>query len=190
MVVFRTGVRLPQKQPTRRQPRKSPISFHNPIISPTRDNLQDQRPARTLYDWDICASWAEQKEYANGVLVNFVDRHHIIPRSRGGRIEWSNIIHLWRDKHTAWHRLFVVETLPETILRLRQIERAGAGAFLQQSFDWKLVFKHRTIAQAAAVLERVLRRKNPQVFAIVEHVKKLEIQQLVISTTPLLAKAA
>jgi hypothetical protein len=47
---------------------------------------------------------------------NQITRHHIIPRSRGGRTIEDNIAHVPNREHEAYHALFSNRT-PDEILR-------------------------------------------------------------------------
>jgi hypothetical protein len=58
------------------------------------------------------------------------DRHHLVPRSRGGTSEPSNILRIKRFRHEAWHALFdlpggrprTIEEIITLLLRLRRIK--------------------------------------------------------------------
>jgi len=50
--------------------------------------------------------------------------HHIIPKSRGGKIHSENQFVMWNDRHEAWHLLFGEMTLDEIIETLQRIKHA------------------------------------------------------------------
>lgn len=52
-------------------------------------------------------------------------RHHIKPRSRGGRDEEQNILHKTEFIHQAWHNLFINKLLDEIIRYLKNCQRAN-----------------------------------------------------------------
>jgi len=54
----------------------------------------------------------------------WLSRHHLCPKSRGGKDNQENIFILWNQKHEAWHILFGNRTIPEIIEILKRIEEA------------------------------------------------------------------
>lgn len=58
-------------------------------------------------------------------------RHHITAKTNGGNNHRSNIIMLWRDRHSYWHALFgnrSLEEIIEVLLRLKKFkDRQGRG---------------------------------------------------------------
>jgi len=51
------------------------------------------------------------------------NRHHLVPRSRGGDLSASNLLLIDIDKHKVWHRLFGLLTLDEVILLLQRLQK-------------------------------------------------------------------
>lgn len=52
------------------------------------------------------------------------NRHHIIPRARGGLSTRNNLLLIDIEKHEAWHKLFGLHTIQEAIAILERIDRA------------------------------------------------------------------
>jgi hypothetical protein len=50
-----------------------------------------------------------------------ITKHHILPVSRRGSNEPSNIWFLPREKHDAWHLLFGLRTIDEVIGFLKEV---------------------------------------------------------------------
>ncbi len=48
------------------------------------------------------------------------NRHHLVPRSKGGRNHVSNLLLMHIDRHEAWHRLFKLMTVEEVIKLLQR----------------------------------------------------------------------
>ena len=55
------------------------------------------------------------------------NRHHLIPRSRGGGNDRRNLLLIKIDRHETWHRLFGNLTLNEVIGLLIRLKRAKGG---------------------------------------------------------------
>ena len=53
-----------------------------------------------------------------------ITRHHILPRSRKGKHEKENILHIEWEKHQSYHILFGNRTLEEAIELLIRVHRA------------------------------------------------------------------
>jgi hypothetical protein len=51
------------------------------------------------------------------------NRHHITPKSRGGKNKKSNILRMDKNRHQAWHLLFNNLKLEEVIELLKRLER-------------------------------------------------------------------
>lgn len=47
----------------------------------------------------------------------WIDKHHRLPKSRGGSNSVANIMYVRKDKHTAYH-LLVGNSLPEEVARI------------------------------------------------------------------------
>lgn len=47
----------------------------------------------------------------------WMDKHHRLPKSRGGSNSMTNILYVRKDKHTAYH-LLVGNALPEEVARI------------------------------------------------------------------------
>ena len=52
-----------------------------------------------------------------------ITKHHILPRSRNGSDDRTNIIYLPRFKHDAWHDLFGLRDFDEAISLIREWKR-------------------------------------------------------------------
>ena len=52
------------------------------------------------------------------------NRHHLIPKSRGGNKIQSNLLLIDMEKHCAWHILWKNRTLDEVIELLIRVKRA------------------------------------------------------------------
>ena len=48
--------------------------------------------------------------------------HHILPRSRGGSSNPSNLLRLNIEKHECWHKIFGLRTIREVIELLKRVE--------------------------------------------------------------------
>lgn len=51
------------------------------------------------------------------------NRHHLIPRSRGGNNHPQNLLLIHIERHEAWHRLFHTMCLDEVIDLLVRMQR-------------------------------------------------------------------
>lgn len=51
------------------------------------------------------------------------NRHHLVPRSRGGKKKLSNLLLMSIDRHDYWHKIFGNKTLDEVIALLQRIRR-------------------------------------------------------------------
>lgn len=52
------------------------------------------------------------------------NRHHLRPKSRGGKRTKENILNIKIDRHHYWHKVFGNMTLDEVIELLQRIKRA------------------------------------------------------------------
>jgi hypothetical protein len=52
------------------------------------------------------------------------NRHHLVPKSRGGSYDKRNLLLFDATKHKYWHMVFGNRTLSEVIELLLRIERA------------------------------------------------------------------
>lgn len=52
------------------------------------------------------------------------NRHHLIPKSRGGRNLLHNLLLIHVERHNAWHKMFGTLTLDEAITLLKRLRRA------------------------------------------------------------------
>jgi hypothetical protein len=52
------------------------------------------------------------------------DRHHVIPKVRGGCADIDNMLLIKRYRHVEWHKLFFNLTLNEVIELLIRVQRA------------------------------------------------------------------
>ena len=50
------------------------------------------------------------------------NRHHLIPRSRGGTDARSNLLMIREDRHELWHRLWGDRTLNEVLELLTRVK--------------------------------------------------------------------
>lgn len=55
------------------------------------------------------------------------NRHHLVPKSRGGSNHPSNLLLIDIEKHREWHRIFGNKTLSEVIDLLIRLEKAKKG---------------------------------------------------------------
>ena len=51
-------------------------------------------------------------------------KHHLIPRNRGGSSSPNNLFLIWNERHDIWHHLFGNATIDEAIAILYRIKRA------------------------------------------------------------------
>ncbi len=51
------------------------------------------------------------------------NRHHLTPKSRGGRSTPDNIIWMNIEKHDCWHKIFGLRTLSEAIDVLQRLQQ-------------------------------------------------------------------
>ena len=54
------------------------------------------------------------------------NRHHLLPRSRGGANTPQNLLLINIDKHKEWHRIFGLLSLEEVIALLQRLQRCKA----------------------------------------------------------------
>ena len=54
------------------------------------------------------------------------NRHHLVPRSKGGSGHPSNLLLIDITKHREWHRIFGLLTLEEVIRLLQRLQRCKA----------------------------------------------------------------
>ncbi len=52
------------------------------------------------------------------------NRHHMVPRSRGGTSHQRNMLLFDGDNHMWWHKVFGNRTLDEVIALLHRVRRA------------------------------------------------------------------
>ena len=52
------------------------------------------------------------------------NRHHILPRRRGGNSHKENLLLIDERVHVYWHKVFGLRTIGEVIKLLERIERA------------------------------------------------------------------
>ena len=65
----------------------------------------------------------KKRKYAKKLKrVKGQSEHHILPRSRGGSSNPSNLLRLNIEKHECWHKLFGLRTIREVIELLKRIE--------------------------------------------------------------------
>lgn len=85
------------------------------------------------------------------------DNHHLIPKARGGPRKKWNLVRLWRKKHDAWHRLFGIMTLEETIEFLKNLHE-----YKPQTKYWGQLFKNKSVRGAVELLCRLKAFKKSQ----------------------------
>ncbi len=54
------------------------------------------------------------------------NRHHLLPKSRGGGMESSNLLTIDIDRHIFWHKIFgnlSLEEVIELLIRLKRMKR-------------------------------------------------------------------
>ena len=66
-----------------------------------------------------------------------ITRHHLKPRTRGGKGDPENIVRIPEDMHRAFHTLFDTMTLEETINFLKQLRYAGIDPIFACAMLWK-----------------------------------------------------
>lgn len=100
----------------------------------------------------------------------YMSRHHLTPRERGGKNRVSNLCRLWWSKHSSLHKLFQNRTLDEIIAHLcflvkqcevtcqpvEQIPVRCNG----HAIHWETVFGDHTVPEAIRVLSRLKRFKD------------------------------
>ena len=62
----------------------------------------------------------KEKGKTNGKMIT---KHHLIPKSRGGKSNPRNLLLITMEKHRCWHLLFGNRTLHETIALLQKLEK-------------------------------------------------------------------
>jgi len=55
------------------------------------------------------------------------NRHHLVPKSRGGSRTPSNLILIDIEKHACWHKIFKNRTLREVIQLLERLDKKKKG---------------------------------------------------------------
>lgn len=55
------------------------------------------------------------------------NRHHLVPKSRGGSAAPSNLLLIDIDRHRVWHKLFGNLTLEEVIRLLQRLQKCKAA---------------------------------------------------------------
>jgi hypothetical protein len=88
----------------------------------------------------------------------FLDQHHLIPRSRFGTNRPHNLLLIWRDKHTAWHKMFGNRTLIEVKELMLSVPHFNESK--QHSENWKCVFGNKNNFQAYLLLRRIKKYKD------------------------------
>jgi len=89
----------------------------------------------------------------------FLSKHHDKAIKRKGTMSIDNIIMLWYDKHSAWHRLFGLMTLSEIITTVKSKKWK---LFNYKLDDWYFVFKYKTKYEVVDLLYRLKRAKIAQ----------------------------
>jgi hypothetical protein len=54
------------------------------------------------------------------------NRHHLVPKSRGGSMSRRNLLYVDGNVHRRWHEVFGNRTLEEVIALLLRVQRAKA----------------------------------------------------------------
>ena len=52
------------------------------------------------------------------------NKHHLVPKSRGGDNHKSNLLLIDMTRHLYWHKIFGNQTLTEVIRLLKRVDRA------------------------------------------------------------------
>jgi len=60
----------------------------------------------------------------NRKVRRFRNRHHLVPKSRGGSMSKRNLFYIDGDVHRRWHMVFGNRTLEEIIALLIRVQRA------------------------------------------------------------------
>ena len=55
------------------------------------------------------------------------NRHHLVPKSRGGNARPGNLLLIDIEKHRCWHQLFGLRTIDEVIELLLRVRRFKQG---------------------------------------------------------------
>jgi len=70
------------------------------------------------------------------------DRHHIIPRSRGGDYRPENIVRVRELDHQAYHFIFDNRTPPEIIERLVERFWNGNWEYVREAYERNATLYH------------------------------------------------
>lgn len=62
------------------------------------------------------------------------NKHHLIPKSRGGQKLTSNLLLIDMEKHCAWHAIWKNRTLDEVIELLKRVKRAKENQNFTETF--------------------------------------------------------
>ncbi len=95
--------------------------------------------------------------------INHLSKHHLIPKSRGGRSTAQNLLKLWRKRHDAWHYLFDNLTLWEIIDHIRLNPEDFITEILSRPSKrraYNILFHGEDAYQTLATLERVKEFKS------------------------------
>ena len=65
--------------------------------------------------------YRRRKQKKRIMRENRIQRHHMIPDSRGGSKEKQNMLRIKAGRHKAWHDLFDTDTWDEAIARLASV---------------------------------------------------------------------
>lgn len=91
-----------------------------------------------------------------------IDKHHIIPRCRGGSDTVDNLLRLKVKRHRALHSMFGHQTLRTILIILKEI---NIRIILTDEYNidmWCDIFGYKTKKEVVALLERVIRAKEAQ----------------------------
>gem|GEM_PF-2055295 len=55
------------------------------------------------------------------------NKHHLTPKSRGGRATPNNLLLIEIEKHACWHKIFGLRTLREVIQLLERLDKIKQG---------------------------------------------------------------
>ncbi len=91
-----------------------------------------------------------------------IDKHHIIPRCRGGADTVDNLLRLKVKRHRALHNMFGHQTLRMIWIILKEVNVRIILTDEHNLDMWCDLFGDKTKAEVLALLERVIRAKEAQ----------------------------
>jgi len=102
-------------------------------------------------------SYHEHKFQYRSSVIN---KHHILPESRGGQNTTRNLLNIEMFRHQALHYIFQLRTIKESADFLLKVKSFGNSLYGREAYY--LLFRERTFKEASQLLYRLDSLKRHQ----------------------------